>query len=142
MNRENLTKLAAYLESLPADYQHFDMGVFYHRDDYDTIKAELEYAEDPTAVTHCGTAACALGHGPAAGIAPTRVTGTVGIDWSAYGLKFIDQDDTATYEFLFSGHWDQIDNTLRGAAARIRYVLDDNPVPHYDPDVYKEYLVP
>jgi hypothetical protein len=113
MNRANLEKLAAYLEQLPEDYTHFDMGLFLTLNDvainaWTTIRAGA-----------CGTVACALGHGPAAGI----ILATKNADWDAYGEKAFELvfDE---WDWCFSSGWASVDNTPHGAAKRIRHLLD------------------
>lgn len=146
----NLDKLATYLEALPVDWKHFDMNVFFeggYNEENPDAPGETEYVEDPSLINHCGTVACALGHGPAAGIAPSQnAKGNFGIDWSEYTEQFV--PDGSVYDrFLFSGVWRNIDNTHRGAAARMRYLLDRGAVPETFgycaevPDEYAEYLV-
>lgn len=36
------------------------------------------------------------------------------------------------WTWLFSGAWELVDNTARGAAARLRYLLADKDVPNMD----------
>jgi hypothetical protein len=122
MNRDNLEKLAAYLEKLPEDYSHFDMASFLTLNDvvinaWTTIRAGA-----------CGTVACAVGHGPAAGIIPAMPT----TGWSDYGETAF----ALTYDewdWCFSWEWLRVDNTPHGAAKRIRYLLE-----HGLPDDEKE----
>lgn len=66
INRSNCKKLAAYLLTLPAETESFGMEDFF---DGDTDE-ELLYAE--TGKHQCGTSACAVGHGPAAGVPVPR----------------------------------------------------------------------
>jgi hypothetical protein len=128
MNRENLDKLATYLESLPADYEHFDMSRYLLiPGGIGSIAAELAYGADPTILNNCGTAACALGHGPAAGI-PAELEPGYGIDWDQYAEENFTEDGNV-HDWLFSSFWDGVDDTHQGAAARIRYILDGNEVP-------------
>ena len=145
--RANLDKLATYLEHLPVDWKHFDMEVFFDGGHHGDAPGETEYVVDPSLIDHCGTVACALGHGPAAGIVLSKdAIGPFGIDWSEYTEQFV--PDNSVYDrFLFSGVWTSIDNTHRGAAARMRYLLDRGAVPaSFDygteyPDEYAGYLV-
>lgn len=123
---KNLAKLADYLETLPNDLETFDMGDFYVRDDEDTI----EYIT--TGETHCGTPACALGHGPAAGIImssenlETYKSVLYNSAWRSYLNNFVEGHFLSTpAEWLFAGAWVAIDNTPHGAAARIWAYLDN-----------------
>lgn len=140
IRRKNLEKLATYLESLPANYRHFGMDRYAV---HDPNRSDYEPCED----FPCGTVACALGHGPAAGI-----TSAPHETWEDYAHRFVD-DDSQEWSWLFGGQWSAFDNTHRGAAARIRYFLDhkvpDQPwygeqyqanPEFYNPNIYAEYL--
>src|SRR5688500_13801651 len=97
----NLARLADYLSRLPRDYRHFAMQDFLvvpsGPDFLGPVRArcvEAEYARTgSTEGWTCGTAACALGHGPAAGI-PLRFeefnskANPLVPDWLAYGQRF------------------------------------------------------
>lgn len=126
-NKSNLKKLADYLSALPEEYSHFDMETFYRRiiiDHYE--KYNFKNFDDGTYLNECGTVACALGHGPAAGIEVGDST-----NWYAYGLKFIEENSSneQVWGFLFSVEWVKIDNTPQGAAKRIYWILDGNKIP-------------
>ena len=121
-HRDNLAKLADYLAALPADYEHFDMDD-YNRDRREGSRRHL-YIQDRR--YGCGTVACAVGHGPAAGI---RVYGDA--VWASYCRRVfgIGRNDgrggvNETFEYLFGSAWTQYDNTPQGAAERIRTFLD------------------
>lgn len=104
----NLRKLAAYLLTLPADYPDFEMSDF------------TGDGSAPQRVT-CGTAACAVGHGPAAGFKAKR-----GEDWGPYSERlFISQSFSEAWQWCFSGLWSRADNTVHGASARISWLLDN-----------------
>jgi hypothetical protein len=109
VNRENLAKLADYLQRpLPID---FDMEYY----GLDSSGGDVLY---PSKAPSCGTVACAVGCGPYAGIAPEPVEG-----WRAYSDRVFDLNAPA-WLWLFSTDWSEIDNTPQGAAARIRWLLD------------------
>lgn len=116
----NLDKLATYLEALPADYAHFGMN------NYHT-------GSDPLQPAECGTVACAVGHGPAAGVALSEDE----IDWDGqpswddYSARALISVRTSDKEWLwcFSGEWVYCDNTHHGAAKRIRYLLAGMAMP-------------
>lgn len=136
----NLARLATKLESLPADYRHFNMGVYvgfgiHHSFDADAI----EYARHNGGLP-CGTAACAAGHGPSAGILvpPQFIRAPdedeyheddddkpdLMVDWNEYcEHAFGCGPSTDAYDWMFSGSWVNHDNHHYGAAARIRYYL-------------------
>jgi len=122
----NLKKLASYLDTLPDDYNRFEMAGFLSYDgttfglSYD---ATTRYLLCELPLNECGSIACAVGHGPNAGICMTPEE-AYHESFSSYTRRcFI---DTGTREFLwmFGGSWSDADNTAKGAAARIRYYLD------------------
>lgn len=140
--RANLKTLADYLDGLPSDYAHFNMGVFFssgvEMDDLvdpedqtggdvadtgrnvyvDNVFAGSAHP-DPANCNHpCGTAACAVGHGPVAGIpvAPDD------FDWNSYARRsFGTSIFTEIGQFMFGVH---NRNCPHAAAKRIRAVLD------------------
>lgn len=167
--RENLIKLADYLESLPNNYSHFEMETFIsHQGECDLgdaldesiVKAIDKYENGcqwhierrqlqtiyvnsiSNALNNCGTVACAVGHGPAAGIPLAKsdiIKGTRGgitfvaeINFDNYSKNFIADTLSDAWEFLFSGGWSGVDNHHWGAAARIRFLLDKGGVPAFD----------
>jgi hypothetical protein len=118
--RRNLAKLADYLEGLPKNYRHFDMFDYIDgRSDADVAR----YARNNGGVASCGTVACALGHGPAAGVLfrPSDFYGRTP-SWSLYTSRFIEEYSPA-WEWAFDSGWKHHDNHHWGAAARIRYLL-------------------
>jgi len=133
MNVPNLEKLAAYLESLPADYAHFNMGNF-------MIGRVADYLQDGQ--MHCGTAGCAVGHGPAAGIPLSaeqvqkisrKINGWDASDiWQAYSETNFIPSGTPEWEWCFGGGWTNIDDTPHGAAKRIRWLLAGNSPPQIE----------
>jgi hypothetical protein len=114
--RTNLAKLAAYLRTLPADYPDFAMNDFV---------LDSSGKKGIAHVASCGTAACAVGHGPKAGIKPKS-----GESWHAYSYRtlipimFGDDVDDDAWAWCFSGIWAHVDNTVHGAAARIEWMLE------------------
>lgn len=121
MNRDNLSRLADYLESLPPDYEQFLMSVY------------------NLSTPGCGTVACAAGHGPLAGIPvplSCRDEGlpTGDVDWMCYAREgFLPGIPSLEYEhvwmFVFGPEWTGIDNSPQGAAARIRHLLEHGTAP-------------
>jgi len=119
--RDNLEKLATYLEALPADYERFNMAYFkategdvggYGREEYDP--------SEPIPEEHaCSTVACAVGHGPNAGIRVYKDT-----SWFTYCERvFGVSEHSDEWDWLFHYNWANIDNTAFGAAQRIRHFL-------------------
>lgn len=110
--RNNLITLAQYLlgGKLKA---RFDMGFF--------TEFENEWVSDRQ--TECGTVGCALGHGPYAGIEKA-----VSEDWIKYGVRCFTpftaaNTDFSPWDWCFGGAWEMFDNTPKGAARRIVYML-------------------
>jgi hypothetical protein len=131
-HRENLLKLARYLWDLPEDYTHFDMETFF--DGPDPIgHCPPQNAQRPGG---CGTVACALGHGPAAGVKPSdNVAGWYSYSLEAFGLP----GHSTEWLWCFSDTWRQKDNTPRGAAKRIFYMLERrSPRSGWTPDIYAD----
>lgn len=123
---DNLYTLAEFLETLPPDYGNFEMKVFLrHRNgggnNYITEKSILVQEQNV-----CGTVACAIGHGPTAGIAPSKNRE----DWWVYAKDKFTNHNNEVFEWCFGADWSYYDNTPHGAAARIRYMLS-NGVPNY-----------
>ena len=112
--KENLEKLATYLEALPSDYHRFGMrNWFADENGYET------YIDDDAIDSGhvCGTAACAIGHGLAAGV-PVGAADS----WVQYADNFA-CIDTQAFEYMFAGTWEDYDDTHQGAAQRIRMYL-------------------
>lgn len=149
-NVANLRRLADYLDSLPEGYEHFSMEVYY----VDPKSARYSSKTTPERAARlgmgCGTSACALGHGPAAGIVPVPNTG-----WGEYAFLFVGNHGfvdpqyylpmSGLWSFLFSPNWYRPTvNTPHQAAARIRYALehgvpDRSPTRSIDIDYTRTY---
>lgn len=116
----NCRKLIAYLRTLPVDYPDFEMSDFVAADgDRDGRQAFAHVAE-------CGTAACAAGHGPKAGVSPIE-----GETWYAYSRRAFCDDigcediGITPWDWCFSANWTDVDNSAHGAADRMEYMLDN-----------------
>ena len=142
--RANLDKLATYLEALPEEYDHFDMRWYFNElagldalDDFEALGLAPDTDTDTVALSSglvgtehlnvCGTVACAIGHGPAAGVAPQGGEGWSDYTIRAFGDGENDTSDRDTrvgvYTWAFHEAWAHYDNTPQGAAQRIRYAL-------------------
>tara|TARA_Y100001001_G_C8000065_1_gene305949 strand:- start:1052 stop:1474 length:423 start_codon:yes stop_codon:yes gene_type:complete len=123
-NRSNFKKLAAFLETVDDD--QFNMNVFFR--DYDIV--ENDYLVEGK--TTCGTVACAAGWGPAAGILAADNCQY----WGDYICDmFLDGEGLSSgldlnpvYRWVFSEAWSVADNSPKGAAARIRWMLAGKPI--------------
>ncbi len=114
--RANLEALASYLEALPRNYRHFDID-FYHLDEDNCQVGPEAFKEEWLLRKHCGSAACAIGHGPYAGI-PLKDD----FSWRDYAIRVFgtDNNDTEEGDFMFgTGN----PNGVKRAAQRIRKVL-------------------
>jgi len=137
MNKKNLRKLAKYLMALPKDYRAFEMRSFMEKATADEVRDYIAKNGNM-----CGSCACAVGHGPHAGITLEisdddwdnfficNDDGGVASIWAfycehAFDITFGNRD----FEWFCGGEWDKVDNTPQGAAARILYVLDGNEIP-------------
>lgn len=136
MNKTNMRLLANWLmtnEKHLVETNGFNMGYF--RSD------QNQKMEDFVSPEQCGTAGCALGWGPATGVPAlaaieadfyTAEEGFVKtLDYDRYCRRVmqidtnkIDTPDDAQWVWCFDEGWTPIDNTPRGAAIRIFYLLD------------------
>ena len=121
----NLRQLADYLLTLPPEYPSFAMALFTN----DGNGWGMHYAHKP----ECGTAACAVGHGPNAGFDPLPNE-----TWASYSNRlFIPEGvddaecsaDAEPWQWCFGGDWANIDNSAHGAAQRINYLLAHRNIP-------------
>ena len=88
------------------------------------VRLDIKKVNEATLYNYCGTAACAVGHGPLAGI-PIKKNEDFAEYSSRVFIDDIDSDDHAlAWQFLFASSWVNIDNTPKGAAARIWLLLD------------------
>lgn len=111
-HKANLLKLADYLATLPDDYEQFDMTDYMIVRDGDHWE---NFDPDKRSKPVCGTVACAVGHGPAAGI---RLYGD--LDWTGYAERVFGKMRHDDFEYMFGSAWSDYDNTPKGAASRIR----------------------
>lgn len=129
VQRERLDKLATYLERLPRRTRRFDMARW-----VSGLWGEdaVKYARKNGGM--CGTAACAAGYGPAAGVLmPPRLASNGYVDWEGYCQLFVGSS-VPRRAWVFNGAWACVDNTPHGAAARIRYLLaKDSPPEGFAP---------
>lgn len=110
MNKENLQTLATFLY-----YGRKPRGVEFDMERFADGESYL--------ATKCGTAGCAVGWGPFAGIAKQS-----GEEWQDYSERcFI--PDSLEWFWCFDADWAGADNTRKGAAKRIQYLLDNGEVP-------------
>lgn len=136
IHKERLEKLADYLSNgIPED--RFTMARYRKSDDMQHI---------------CGTAGCALGWSPAIMDKETFssfLNGKAEIHFAKISEDYFGvEDGSEVWHYLFGIGWQYIDNTPQGAAARIRYFLE-NGVPDdfkgyyddtYEKEHYQKYL--
>lgn len=130
--KENLIKLANYLMALPDDYENFHMAKFCAPD----IGSSPHHykPEEAVNVIKCGAIACAVGHAPNAGIGVRSKLG----DWSEFSTKYLIHCDSNEWEWCFGPEWEETDNTPKGAALRINYLLEKG-LPENWADLYYSY---
>lgn len=109
-HRENLLKLADYLDKLPDDYEQFHMRQYMMTTDV----REVMYIWEQTK-PDCGTVACAVGHGPSAGIRVYKDD-----SWEDYADRVFGDLNGDSFTYMFGASWSETDDTAKGAAARIR----------------------
>ena len=109
-NKHNLITLAnGLLSGVRHKGTRFDMRVFCDHSHGDS--------------DHCGTAGCAVGYGPFFGIQKHANE-----DWFNYSHRcFInelrDGSGSDEWDWCFNSYWSRYDNSKRGAAQRIIYML-------------------
>lgn len=125
--RDNLKKLADYLLSgnLRAE---FDMENF------------SESHQHPDSKT-CGSVGCAVGHGPYAGIMKDEYE-----TWNSYSSRVFGCGVISTNHMLFTwcfdSDWKVVDNTSKGAAKRVLYVLKNGVPVNYLGQLYDDIKLP
>lgn len=119
--RANCVKLAEYVQALPDDYEHFNMSYFF---EWDTGLAHCP-REIPEIA--CGTSACFLGHGPAAGIGSDS-----GLGWDNYATYYFGfgDDNEDFWGFVFDACWP---DDAKLAAERMFYLLEHGSGDGYVP---------
>lgn len=142
MNRQykrNLTRLGKYLYSLPDDYAHFDMNFYFSSNlpDSDLCPATTVIKQaltDPTIAGQCGTAACALGHGPVLGYGLKTIPGETWDEYGSrvFGLEPFNRNHKDLWEWMFSSQWGEFtsynhiqslcDDTPQGAGLRLLWI--------------------
>ncbi len=123
MNRDNLLKLAAGV----AHSRKFKFNMSYLRADknFNTVPFTAETA-------HCGTVACALGHGPAIKgleLKSEHLTVHPWMVWNKYcedtfNLNFF----SLNWRWLFDVSWENLDNTRAGFVKRVLWLLDGKDI--------------
>ena len=109
LHKENFEKTAVLLEGpLKAE---FDMSQFC---EFDSNGRALE-----TVVTDCGTVGCVLGH--AIGVVPKFNNENF---WQYAERAFGCHSEDLEYHWVFHPSWKHLDNTAKGAAKRIRVMLE------------------
>lgn len=121
--RANLVKLARFLYTEPIEAERFDM------DHFSVLKTDDGQVFRCVGPMHqgsaCGAVCCAIGWGPSAGIAADGEFGW----WSYCDRNFIeipeDEEPETVVEWCwcFDTGWAGADNTAKGAAKRILWLL-------------------
>lgn len=110
MNKERLLQGADWLLK-NADPNRFHMLVYREGDETNHI---------------CNTVGCAVGWLTgmvAPDTLPRDIWGNNSIDFSQWSTEYFDLDDDE-WDWCFDGAWTHTDNTLEGAAARMRYLAE------------------
>lgn len=120
--RENLQKLAEFL------YKNDE--VLYEGEPVEFSMTDYSDSEHHLLSAECGTVGCAVGWGPHAGIAKLITE-----NWNEYSCRcFLEYFDNKRgidfggknpiWTWMFSAKWALTDNSRRGAALRILYLLE------------------
>jgi len=133
MNIENLNILADYLDKVSPD--SFNMREFY----MDKYGKSLGISDAP--LSHeCGSAACAVGFGPAAGIkVPETADGWMHYSCIVFFNKpngYLGFGKDNLWDYLFSSNWGNRTDP-QDTARRIRYMISKNFVV---PDNFREQI--
>jgi hypothetical protein len=114
---ENLNKLSDYLwKGEFPEGTHFDMCTY----------CAKGMQTQPT----CGSVGCAVGHGPYAGIEKIPGEGFSEYCERCFGCGLF--SDFGAWDWCFSGKWEDVDNTAKGAAKRIQWLLEKGTPSHDD----------
>ena len=122
MNRENLSRMADYIETVLQ--RNFNMRRF---------RTGQRTAHE------CGSVGCVIGHCTILDKRPLPILRSGDIDFDEWSEHFTGLDwfyDKDEWAYLFSSDWETIDNTPTGAAKRIRYLIE-NGLPR---NSYKQIL--
>ena len=149
MNEVNLLKLADNLERV--ELKNFDMTFFrsFWSEEYGIREAAYVDAGN------CGTAGCVIGCSflmkgfePIASDYTSPITESRYLDYDKYCERLFGIDsikNKGEWDWCFCGEWARIDNTPKGAAKRIRYMIKEGvPVGWWmpstrDPSTYSKY---
>lgn len=129
--RANLKMLADYLSKLPRNYKKFNIHNYYRVDNKNlSYGSVLDY--------RCGTSACAVGHGPAAGIKINFIPNSHSSvsSWNdyceaAFGVECLSREYYWLFSEVFwpnSNHFD--------AAKRINQFLSSGVPDSFDHEAY------
>ncbi len=151
----NLEKLATFLESDQIPPPRFDIASYINADSAFKLVLNEEqqerfaYAdtalsrnacillegENMTVYSSCGTTACAVGHGPLAGIPTLPNESWTDYEERVFGVSQIslEQENESAWEFLFGSAWRfyKYNNTAKGSALRIRWLLAGKKVNYH-----------
>lgn len=110
----NLFRLALYhLREIDLCPVGFDMTT------YTTLAGDRGRPHKLATETACGSVGCLVGHGPLAGI-PAQL----GEEWWDYSARVFCRPESAAYwDWMFNHTWCMSDNTPRGGALRILWLL-------------------
>ena len=112
MNIENMKIAIAFLNNLPTS-EKFSL---------DTYMSDGSDAYEYKNINECGTSACVIGWTPSMPGMPTpRLESWDDYSEKVYGIGF----DSKAWCWCFAPRWECIDNTPKGAAARMQYLLDN-----------------
>ena len=133
MNKENLIKMADHLETIPDNL--FDMRSY-----------RVKILQKIDELHICNSVACVVGHctvldteeNLSKHIMSTFDMFDTYFSFYSWGKTFTGLEDDIDYGWLFSGEWNNIDNTRKGAIKRIRNFVANDGMTEKDKQFYKE----
>lgn len=128
--KDNLRTLAGYLRSLPYDYEHFDISTFYYEEESGITFSLSEIDVSKGTELGCGTVACAVGHGPSAGI-KINCDNWITYCKTAFGVSMGGEDAS----YMFGEHWADCQPHHWQAAERIEYWLEHGALAYVYGDI-------
>jgi hypothetical protein len=123
--RNNLAILSSHLKKV--DKKKFNMSYYcvkkYHGGMFSQRLFPYNIVQE---YNECDTVACALGHAPMAGIPVYGNEDWIEYSGRVFGINNNSDFNPRAWSWLFQYRWVAKDNTPKGAAARIDWLLENN----------------
>lgn len=131
MNKNNMFILSNYLMSnVDRLSEHFDMKRFLKHDGkafYNNSGPTQEQLNQAMTEPHvCNTSACAVGFAPSViPVAAIDFNSLGQLNYLLYSQRVFMESHLPEWNYCFSGCWDDVDNTIQGAAFRLWLVASN-----------------